>query len=134
MFKAVFSDTELTYQLLRRILPGVKIQALNSITAENTVRLFSDMHGVRMDIFAENRRQMFTTEMQKEIAKYPVKRARYSGAAADVNSLKKGISYEKLKDCYVIVISPQDPFGLNRMVYSAEMTFSDGEQLPSAGM
>ena len=49
MFKAVFSDTELTYQLLRRILPGVKIQALNSITAENTVRLFSDTHGVRVN-------------------------------------------------------------------------------------
>ena len=133
MFKAVFSDRNLLYDLLKRVLPNASIGRLNHIIAENTVKLFDDTHGVRMDIFAENRRQMFTTEMQKEIAKFPVKRARYSGAAADVNSLKKGVSYEKLKDCYVIVISPKDPFGQNRMVYSAEMKFSSGEQLPSAG-
>ena len=133
MFKTVFSDTELTYQLLLRILPGVKIQALNSITAENTVRLFGDTHTVRMDIFAENRRQMFTTEMQKETAKFPLKRACYYGAEADVNRLSKGAPYETLKDCYVIIITPQDPFGQNRMVYVSELKFRSGGHHPGDG-
>ena len=76
-----------------------------------------DTHGIRLDVYAENSTQMFSTEMQNRIAKYPSKRARYSADMMDTNSLPAGAPYHALKDCYVIIITPQDPFREKRMVY-----------------
>ena len=120
MFKTVFSDRYLLKQLLERILPDVEIGELVVIIPEKTVEPFSDTHGIRFDISAETCTQMFNMEMQNRIADYSPKRARYSGDMMDANSLEKGTPYEELKDAYVIIITPEDPFEENRMVYTAE--------------
>ena len=120
LFKTVFKEPDLLKQLLRRILPSVKIKDLNQVRTEDTLQLFDDLHGIRLDIAAANDRQMFNLEMQNSIADYPAKRARYSGDMIDVNSLPTGVLYDELKDCYVIVISPEDPFGEGELVYVAE--------------
>ena len=120
MFKEVFSDEHLLRQLLERILPDVKIKALDVTIAEHTLEHPDDTHGVRLDVYAENNTHMFSTEMQNQIARYPSKRARYSADMMDTESLPEGAPYHALKDCCVIIITPQDPFREKRMVYVIE--------------
>ncbi len=129
MFKSVFSDRNLLKKLLERILPDIEIGELEGIIPEDTIQPFSDTHGIRFDIYAETCMQMFNTEMQNRIADYSPKRARYSGDMMDVNCLSKGVPYEKLKDSYVIIITPEDPFGENRMVYTAETSVQSSGRL-----
>ena len=120
MFKTVFSDEHLLKQLLERILPDVRIRTLGVTIKEFAIEHPDDTHGIRLDVYAENSTQMFSTEMQNRIAKYPSKRARYSADMMDTNSLPAGAPYHALKDCYVIIITPQDPFREGRMVYVIE--------------
>ena len=120
MFKSVFKDPVLLKQLLIRTLPDTEIGELKQVRTEDVLKLFNDMHGIKLDVSANTDKQMFNVEMQNRIAKFPCKRARYSGDMIDVNSLPKGVLYHKLKDCYVIVISPQDPFGEDEIVYVSE--------------
>ena len=46
------------------------------------------------------------------------KRVRFYHAKIDSTSLKSGESYRVLKNVIVIMITPYDPFGLGRMVYT----------------
>ncbi|MDY3249090.1 MAG: hypothetical protein SOX32_01930 [Candidatus Choladocola sp.] len=62
------------------------------------------------------------------------RRTRFYHAKIDARSLKSGENYHSLKNVTVILITPFDPFGLNRMVYTIrngcaeapEMAYEDG--------
>jgi len=59
---------------------------------------------------------------------------RFYHAKIDARSLKSGENYRALKNVIVIMITPYDPFGLNRMVYTIrakceevpDMAYDDG--------
>lgn len=81
---------------------------------------------------------MFDVEPDKNSAlryiKALPKRVRFYHAVIDVRSLQSGEEYEKMKNVFIIMITPYDPFGLDRMVYTIknccmevpEMPYEDG--------
>ncbi|MDY5023306.1 MAG: hypothetical protein SPE99_13040, partial [Blautia sp.] len=46
------------------------------------------------------------------------RRVRFYHAKIDGDSLKSGMNYHELKNVIVILITPYDPFGEERMVYT----------------
>ncbi len=107
----------------------------------------TDMHGTRLDVYLEEDESepgILSTstiydlepnllDNSKMISSLP-KRMRFYHAKIDARSLKSGESYHNLKNVIVIMITPFDPFELNRMVYTIrnkceeapDMQYDDG--------
>ena len=105
----------------------------------------SDRHGARLDVYIEEdgsaraeSSTVFDIEpdqsgSEKLILALP-KRVRFYHAMIDGTSLKSGEDYSCLKRVAVIMITPYDPFGLNRMMYTIkngcaeepDMSYDDG--------
>ena len=58
------------------------------------------------------------------------RRVRFYHAKIDGDSLKAGENYQRLKNVIVILISPYDPLGLNRMVYTIRSMCEEVPELP----
>ena len=86
----------------------------------------TDKHGIRLDVYAEEKADDLNTVYDiepdkdgKESLRLALpKRARFYHAKIDAESLASGEDYGKLKNVIVIFICPYDPFQLNRMVYT----------------
>lgn len=106
----------------------------------------TDRHGARLDVYLEPEEGESSEEWaavydiepdQKDkasdIRALPRRMRFYHGKIAARN-LNSGADYDKLKNVFVIMIMPYDPFGLNRMVYTVknkcvevpEMAYEDG--------
>lgn len=99
-------------------------------------------HGIRLDVQMEEQmafampNTVFDIEPEKDRddKNSLPKRTRFYHARIDARSLKAGEDYEQLKKVIVIMITPFDPFGYNRMIYTVrrrcdevpEMEFDDG--------
>lgn len=107
----------------------------------------TDKHGTRLDVYLEEEESepdiLSTSTIydiepnlldSTEIINSLPKRMRFYHAKIDARSLKSGESYRALKNVIVIMITPYDPFGLNRMVYTIrakceevpDMAYDDG--------
>ena len=107
----------------------------------------TDMHGARLDVYLEeteadsaliNASTIYDVEPNllndSELIESLPKRVRFYHAKIDSKSLKSGENYRVLKNVIVIMITPFDPFGLNRMVYTirnkceeeTDMYYDDG--------
>ena len=107
----------------------------------------TDKHGARLDVYLEeeetdsallNASTIFDVEPNllddAELVESLPKRVRFYHAKIDSQSLKSGESYRVLKNVIVIMITPYDPFGLDRMVYTirskceeeTDMDYDDG--------
>lgn len=107
----------------------------------------TDKHGTRLDVYLEeddadsdllNATTIYDIEPNllddSELIQSLPKRVRFYHAKIDSKSLKSGESYRALKKVIVIMITPYDPFGLDRMVYTirskcdeeADMDYDDG--------
>ena len=89
-------------------------------------------HGTRLDVYLEENEDelsgeaaaIFDVEPNQicdsvSIKSLP-KRVRFYHAKIDSRSLKAGDSYNKLKRVIVVMITPFDPFGYNRMIYTVK--------------
>jgi predicted transposase/invertase (TIGR01784 family) len=76
---------------------------------------------IRVDILARDvDGKRFNVEVQAEDAGADCRRARYHSSMVDVNMLKKGKKYEKLRDSYVIFITKNDYFEEGQPIYRVE--------------
>ncbi len=118
VFCKIMQDEGLLSELLRRILPDLKIKKLY-IQPQKSVEVGMDIHGVRFDIFAElEDGDTVVIEMQvKDTGNLP-KRLRFYGSLSDTQMLEKGIVYSKLKDSYIILICKFDQYGEGRHIYT----------------
>ena len=86
----------------------------------------TDKHGIRLDVYAEEKADNLNTvydiepdkDGRESLRLALPKRARFYHAKIDADSLASGEDYGKLKNVIVIFICPYDPFQLNRMVYT----------------
>ena len=95
--------------------------------------------GIKLDILAKTETgEYINIEIQNIRNKYINKRARYYSSMLDINSLKKGDKYEKLKDNYVIfVLNNEKSIGKNNIAiynydrYSLEINkpLNDGSHI-----
>ena len=110
-------DKDLLAELIRRILPDIKFKDL-TVIAQKTEQDGLDTHGVRFDIFAtdENGRAIEIEMQVVNTGELPL-RIRFYCSMIDMQMLKPGEPYGKLKETYVIMICPFDLYGKGRYVY-----------------
>lgn len=78
-----------------------------------------DARGVRLDVFVmDERRRVYTIEMQMADTGNLPKRSRYYQSMTDLMLLDRGVGYSELAISYIIFICPFDIFRGNRFVYS----------------
>lgn len=100
----------------------------------------TDKHGARLDVYieedctdnSEHDIRVYDIEPDKNIKDVTVlpQRVRFYHAKIDANSLKSGESYQMLKKVMVILITPYDPFGLNRMIYTIRSKCEEAPSMP----
>ena len=123
---------------LLRVILGRNLGKLTVIPQKFYPGSDTDKHGARLDVYieencigdSEHDIRVYDIEPDKNIKDVTVlpQHVRFYHAKIDANSLKSGESYQMLKKVMVILISPYDPFGLNRMVYTIR---SKCEEVPS---
>ena len=117
MFHDVLTgNPELTRQLLEIILDR-KIVKIRFVEEEKnfTARILS--HSIRLDVYVEGEDEVCDIEMQVSDEHNIPKRSRYYQGTMDSAWLKRGHSYNELKNSYVIFICTFDPFGYGRKKY-----------------
>lgn len=116
MFGKVMEDEELCQQVLETLI-GVNIGAIEYPERQKDIHILAEGKNVRLDVYAQDDKEIvYDAEMQRELGgrnrkeELP-KRSRYYQGMIDLNLLAKGVSYQELKECYVIFICTFDPFG-----------------------
>ena len=117
IFTKVMEQKRLMIQLLQRIFPDKEIGDIEFINSENTMDLFYESKGIRVDVFSETKEHIFSVEMQVKPDSSLPKRARYQESILNVYMLQKGARYNDMKNVYVIFISPTDPFNDKMVMY-----------------
>ncbi len=118
VFCKVMQDKALLTELIHLILPELEFTDL-LIIAQKTESDGADTHSVRFDIFVKDKTgRVIEIEMQVlNTGNLPL-RIRFYGSMLDMQMLNPGESYGKLKERYIILICPFDPFGEGRHYYS----------------
>lgn len=109
--------------ILNRNVKVVQVKVQNQITTGQVGR-----RAIRLDVYLEEEPieedidlgSIYDVEVQKEDTKELPQRTRYYQALIDSKMLKAGVPYKKLKDLWIIMITPVDLFGRDRMCYTFE--------------
>ncbi|MCM1056099.1 MAG: Rpn family recombination-promoting nuclease/putative transposase [Firmicutes bacterium] len=120
MFGKVMRDPKHCKKLLEIIL-NLKIQKIEFIDDQQTVDPDYVARGIRIDVYVEDDTDtVYSVEMQARNTGELQMRSRYYQSAVDINLIKKGTDYERLKKSYVIFICTFDLFGRGRAIYHFE--------------
>lgn len=97
-------------------------------------------HGTRLDVYLEEDNAELEPEalydLEAENAKdrkkrrHLPKRARFYRAIVDGHSLASGEDYGTLKDIYIIIILPYDPFDQDRLIYTIRNMCQEDPSMP----
>ena len=121
LFQKVMQNESLCKRLIEKLL-HIKVKKIKYPVAEKTIEESPTQKGIRLDLYVEtDGGTLLDIEMQTTdgAASWLPKRTRYYQALIDVNVLKKGEDYIKLKRSYIIFICTFDPFPENnRKVYT----------------
>ncbi len=129
LFSKVMLNTELCKHLLESIL-DIPIKKIVVIQGQNTMDPVSESHAIRLDVYVEDEKEtVYDIEMQATNTKELFRRSRYYQAIMDVNSLKSGESYQKLKKSYIIFICPFDLFEAGLPMYTCNSYCKENKDL-----
>ncbi len=124
-----YPDTgEAFARILLRIILNREFENLKVIPQKVYYGSDTEYHGARLDVHAEGQELLTQknasfdmepeTDSRKEAVAALPKRVRFYHAVIDTYSLESGKKYHAIRDVAVILITPFDPFGKNRMVYT----------------
>lgn len=125
---------ELLRIILRKEFSELKIVSQKFLNGSNTT-----LHGARLDVFVEEQDSIENATVydiepelknKKELIEALPRRVRFYHAKIDADCLESGADYGQLKNVCVIVISPFDPFGCGRMVYTIQNKCAEDPDLP----
>lgn len=119
MFSKVMRDEKTCRMFLETVL-GFKISKIDYIEPQKTMDGKVDARSVRFDIYAESGDIIYDCEMQVVPKRNLPKRCRYYHSMMDMNLIRKGEDYIKLKTSFVIFICTYDPFGEGFYKYTYE--------------
>lgn len=122
-YKIMRNNPDVCQEFIERLLQ-IEIDHIE-MAQEEEVDVDLNSKAIRMDVYAKNRTQAFDLEMQSIDSKELPERARYYQGIMDVDNLKSGESYSKLKDSYVIFICLKDIFGYGLPKYQFENIHTD---------
>ena len=119
MFAKVFSNEDVAKDFLQDILK-ISIDKI-SVVAEATTQEDPFHKSVRFDVLVKEELpgagRYFDIELQMEDTGELPKRARYYQGMCDLDVLAKGVSYDELREQYILFICPDDIFGKDKAVY-----------------
>ena len=100
----------------------------------------TENHGTRLDVYLEEDcaelepEALYDLEAEKAKDKNKrqnlPKRTRFYRAIVDGHSLASGEDYGTLKDVYIIIILPYDPFDKKRLIYTIRNMFQEDPSIP----
>lgn len=118
--KVMTANPDLCKELLE-LLIGIEIDRIEQPLAEHSLKTDYGSKGIRFDVYVKDGTgRCFDIEVQTTRRKNLARRARYYQSLMDVDSLERGADYGDLKDCYVIFLCLDDPFGRGLPVYTFE--------------
>lgn len=129
-------------RILLRIIFQKEFGKLTVISQKNYYGADTDKHGARLDVYLEEELSedslenatIYDVEPEKKdsekVMTFLPKRVRFYHAKIDSENLKSGKDYHTLKNVIIILITPYDPFGLNRMVYTIQNGCVEEPQMP----
>lgn len=119
LFAQVMEDPD-TVQTFLELLLGEEIMLRQQPQTEKEQRTSPLNRYVKLDVWAEDTEDVvYDAEVQKENTKNLPKRSRYYQALIDCNLLPPGtVDFNQLRESYIIIISPFDPFGYGRYQYT----------------
>ena len=120
MFAIVMHDESLCRQFIERLFPEKKVKKIGMLTSEKAIINGLKSKSVRLDVMFEDDKNIYDIEMQVTERGNLPKRARYYHSSMDVQTLKRGEEYDKLKQSYVIFICMFDLYGLGEPIYRFE--------------
>jgi len=112
LFYHVMQEPQLVIQLLELVLdlPG-KIEKVEYLEREKTLKSGYTGKGVRLDVYVRtDNLTVYNIEIQQKKKRAIGKRSRKYQSSIDMEILKKGEDYDKLKPQYIIFICTFDPF------------------------
>jgi predicted thioesterase len=133
----VFDGNIEATELLLSIILAQEVKVI-SVRAQVELRSpYKKGRKIRVDILARDvDGKRFNVEVQAEDAGADCRRARYHSSMVDVNMLKGGKDYKKLRDSYVIFITKNDYFKRELPLYRVERAvcetgekFGDGSHI-----
>ena len=116
-YKIMTSNPDVCQHLLE-ILLHIEIDHIEPPNGEQTFDVDAEAKGVRLDVYTKSNGRIFDLEMQTSDTHELPKRARYYQGIMDVDILKVGESYNKLKESYVIFLCLDDIFHHGLPVYT----------------
>lgn len=117
MFARIMEDETICKALLETIL-HIHIREIHYLEIQKTMAINVETHGIRLDIYVEDDKQVYNIEIQTSDNKNLAKRCRYYQSNIDMDLLKKGEDYFNLKKSFVIFICTFDPFDLGLYQYT----------------
>ena len=121
--------------ILRIIMEKPNLQ-VKTVHIEDTIPNLLG-HGIRMDVHAVDLEGTeYDIEVQRSDRGAGMRRARFNSSLLDLNSLKKGSTYDMLPESYVIFITENDVwkqglarYHVNRVIEELNQRFEDGEHI-----
>jgi predicted transposase/invertase (TIGR01784 family) len=144
LFTSVVTYPEIGEEFGREILQIIfqrKFGKLKVIPQKIYPGVNTDQHGARLDVVLEDE-DANTVEEATIIDMEPdrdgraqsirslSKRVRFYHAKIDAGSLKSGEQYGALKNVIIIMITPYDPFGYDRMIYTIQNRCVEEPEMP----
>jgi len=125
-------------RMLLQVILNRKLGKLTVIPQRVYYGSDTNLHGARLDVYLEeaDEEQVTVYDVEPELktggdtVKSLPKRMRFYHAKMDSHSLKSGEEYEALKNVIVIMITPYDPFGQNRMLYTIKNSCVEEPDMP----
>ena len=143
LFGSMVTYPEIGEKFVKELLKTIFGREFGKLTViPQKVYYGTDMHGARLDVYleeypsaeSEGAAVVYDVEPDKnddtEAVEALPRRVRFYHAKIDGDSLKSGESYQKLRNVIVILITPYDPFGMNRMVYTIRNMCEEVPSLP----
>lgn len=114
--KVLSANPDLCKEILELLLE-IEIDHVE-VRAEESFIIDYNSRGIRMDVYVKSDGKVYDIEMQTTDTKDLPERARYYQGMMDVDQLKSGEDFSRLKDSYVIFISLVDIFQKGLPVYT----------------
>lgn len=144
LFNKMISHPEFGEEFARdliRIILGKEVGKLKVVPQKVYYGSDTDTHGARLDVYLEETEDdvlenatIYDVEPESDSKNFSLKsiarRVRFYHSKIDATSLKAGMDYQSLKNVVVIFITPKDPLGANRMLYTIESRCRELSDLP----
>lgn len=117
MFYLAMQDEEICKGVIERLL-GIKIKKIEYLNTEETMKVDYEARSIRLDVYTEADNKIYDVEVQTYKEDDIGKRLRYYQSVIDIDNLKHGQSYSKLKESIIIFIATKDLFRYGRARYT----------------